>query len=1071
MAEQLRVMISSTARDLPEHREKVKDACMSLGMFFPDMMEHLNATDANALDVSLRIVDRADLYVGIFAFRYGYVPPGQTISVTEAEYNRAVEKKIPRLVFLMSHQHPVLPGAVETGSGAELLEKFKARLKEERVVAFFDSASDLEAEVSRALFPYSRKGSPDSGEAQPLIHTLPTHRQIEGREQESAAVLRAMSAGDERVYAFAAPGGFGKTALLSKVVRGLSSDDRGFAEKVTLADGAVIEPRIGALLHVDCRNEVKLSRLFADAGRLIGQEQAFTDIYNAEAPLSERLHKILRLLTEHATGRVWFVFDNFESTLNDRAEVANQELREFFSAIFAGGHDVHALVASRDIPRFSPREQAKELEVVGTKLFEGLPADDCLSFLRKNGAAKSLTGSTDEIDAVLRKFSERVQRIPLALVWAVGYLRDTDFTLKQILERDELFAEFDREQTKEAERYENKGLKRLHYEQLKMQRKETLPVLRLLAFFKTFVPKGALAHLLDEVELNKTLRRVERNKLVNRKESADAHTRYVDDPLAVNLYGLHLVICENEFFDAFSDNENLYETAAEDCGRRAGSAYDINRFAYALELFECAEKLYEHLTNRFNREDLMNSFAGTLMNKGNALQKLTGLNVAIEEYDKAIAIRERLVNVEQQAHLANDLAMAYMNKGNALQNLTRLNEAIAEYDKAIAIREQLVNVEQQVHLANDLAMAYLNKGVALVSLTRLDEAIAEYDKAIAIREQLVNVERQVHLANDLAMAYMNKGNALAKLTRLNEAIEEYDQAIAIQERLVNVEQQAHLANDLAMAYLNKGVALRSLTRSNEAIAEYDKAIAIQERLVNVERQAHLANNLAMAYMNKGNVLQNLTRLNEAIEEYDKAIGIQEQLVNVEQQAHLADDLAMAYMNKGNALQNLARLNDAVEEYDKAIAIRERLVSVEQQAHLANTLATVYLNKALALERLADFDGSLIFYDRGLQARRFCVEQLSMFWIIPELLKSLRCRLITLLKLKRWRAAAEEVLELTSRFTTYDSSEKVPVDLKKAAGEEFNQMISHLRAMSLEQRELLYAELGDKAAGIRSLVDG
>src|SRR5213080_1368459 len=149
MAEQLKVMISSTARDLPEHRQKVMDACMHLGMFYPDMMENLNATDANALEVSLRIVDRADLYVGVFAFRYGYVPERQMISVTEAEYNRAIERKIPRLLFLMSDKHPVMPADVETGEGSQKLAKLKERLKEERVVAFFDSPSDLEAQVTQ----------------------------------------------------------------------------------------------------------------------------------------------------------------------------------------------------------------------------------------------------------------------------------------------------------------------------------------------------------------------------------------------------------------------------------------------------------------------------------------------------------------------------------------------------------------------------------------------------------------------------------------------------------------------------------------------------------------------------------------------------------------------------------------------------------------------------------------------------------------------------------------------------------------------------------------------------------
>ena len=39
-----KVMISSTARDLPEHRKEVLDACMRQGMF-PIMMEHLLARD------------------------------------------------------------------------------------------------------------------------------------------------------------------------------------------------------------------------------------------------------------------------------------------------------------------------------------------------------------------------------------------------------------------------------------------------------------------------------------------------------------------------------------------------------------------------------------------------------------------------------------------------------------------------------------------------------------------------------------------------------------------------------------------------------------------------------------------------------------------------------------------------------------------------------------------------------------------------------------------------------------------------------------------------------------------
>jgi tetratricopeptide (TPR) repeat protein len=797
----------------------------------------------------------------------------------------------------------------------------------EKVEAVGDSVVERVAEEFEKRLPPSFH---TSSAPEPLIHTLPTQQDIEGREEECATILRAMSASEQHILAFAAPGGFGKTALLAKVVREISADGKTFLAIVTLPSGETIEPRVGALLHVDCRNDVKLSALFANAGRLVGQEQAFQDIYNSDGALSEKLQGIFSRLSADGQRRAWFVFDNFEPLLDGKGEVGDAELRDFFSAIFAGGHSVYALIAAREVPKFSPREKVLELEAVGRSLFQGLPLDDCLAYSKKNGAGKDLGGSAEEIDAVLKEFALRVHRIPLALVWAVGYSRETGFTLKQILEREDLFADFDQEQAKEAERYENKGLKRLHYEQLKIQTSDSLPVLRLLAFFRRAVPKGAFAHLLGEIELNRTLTRLERNKLITRKESPDAHTRYLNDPLAINLYGLHPVICENEFFDELPDKEVLYETAAKECWRRAYSAYEVNRFLYAVELFDCAEKFYEHLTKDLRRANLLNNYAAMLMNKG-----------------------------------------------VALDSLTRLTEAVAEYDKAIAILERLVNDEQQGHLANDLAAAYLNKGVALVGLTRFTEATAGYDKAIAIFERLVNVEQQAHLANDLAAAYMNKGVALDSLTRLTEAIAEYDKAIAILERLVNVEQQAHLANHLAKAYLNKGVALRGLTRSAEAVVEYDKAIAILERLVNVE----------------------------------------------------------------------------------------------QQVHLANVLATAYLNTALVLEGQQNWDAALSFYAKSVQAQTFCVEQLNMFWIMPALLKTLRYRLMTLLDLQRWPAVALDVLRFGSLYTPYVANDAIDAALKEAAGKEFAQMIISLRALTTKQRELLYAELGDEAAAVRSLVSG
>src|SRR5882672_2951358 len=140
MAKQLKVMISSTARDLPEHRKEVMDACLRQGMF-PIMMEHLPAIDAESIPASLNMVDEADIYLLILAHRYGYVPTAnnpQRISVTEHEYNRAVERKLPILTFAMHDDHPVKAADVEKGEGAVKLETFKSRVLT-KVANFFRS--------------------------------------------------------------------------------------------------------------------------------------------------------------------------------------------------------------------------------------------------------------------------------------------------------------------------------------------------------------------------------------------------------------------------------------------------------------------------------------------------------------------------------------------------------------------------------------------------------------------------------------------------------------------------------------------------------------------------------------------------------------------------------------------------------------------------------------------------------------------------------------------------------------------------------------------------------------------
>jgi hypothetical protein len=227
------VMISSTAIDLPEHRKQAIEACQRLG-FIPNAMEHLPARDADAMRVSLEMVEQSDIYLGIYAWRYGYVPEGHDISVTEMEYDRAVERGIPILVFTIHKDHPLLIEMVETRPGAqEKLAALKEKACKNRGRAEFRSPEDLRAHILHALTDLKerqRAGQPTAIAFHPPSHiptapepyiahpyTLLHSKDLIGRQAELNQLTHWITARPEvRLFHVVALGGMGKSALTWK---------------------------------------------------------------------------------------------------------------------------------------------------------------------------------------------------------------------------------------------------------------------------------------------------------------------------------------------------------------------------------------------------------------------------------------------------------------------------------------------------------------------------------------------------------------------------------------------------------------------------------------------------------------------------------------------------------------------------------------------------------------------------------------------------------------------------------------------------------------------------------------
>ncbi|HYH85811.1 MAG TPA: DUF4062 domain-containing protein [Pyrinomonadaceae bacterium] len=95
-----KVYISSTFLDLKEERLAAAEALRAL-QHQPIAMEDYVAEDSKPLDKCLEDVRDCDLFVGIYAWRYGFVPAKQEKSITHLEYEEASKIELPRFIFLL----------------------------------------------------------------------------------------------------------------------------------------------------------------------------------------------------------------------------------------------------------------------------------------------------------------------------------------------------------------------------------------------------------------------------------------------------------------------------------------------------------------------------------------------------------------------------------------------------------------------------------------------------------------------------------------------------------------------------------------------------------------------------------------------------------------------------------------------------------------------------------------------------------------------------------------------------------------------------------------------------------
>lgn len=183
----MKVYLSSTFRDLTDYREK---AYRQLRRLRHDVISMEDAVAAHQLPLRqcLADVESCDVYVGLFAWRYGFVPkddnPGR-LAITELEYRQALKCGKTCLIFLLDETTPWPPGNFDSqtgeGSHGKSIQRLRKELAERHTVMYFTSPDDLASALSASLVPLQFSAPPPAQPRQyPLV--LRTERKASRRD-------------------------------------------------------------------------------------------------------------------------------------------------------------------------------------------------------------------------------------------------------------------------------------------------------------------------------------------------------------------------------------------------------------------------------------------------------------------------------------------------------------------------------------------------------------------------------------------------------------------------------------------------------------------------------------------------------------------------------------------------------------------------------------------------------------------------------------------------------------------------------------------------------------------------
>ena len=108
----MKVFVSSTYEDLSDHRKALDEVLHRLSARFVGM-EYFGARPFEPKTVCFTEIRDCDLFLGVYAHRYGWIPENDILSITEQEFDEARRHNKPCYCYIVDSSHPWPPIHIE----------------------------------------------------------------------------------------------------------------------------------------------------------------------------------------------------------------------------------------------------------------------------------------------------------------------------------------------------------------------------------------------------------------------------------------------------------------------------------------------------------------------------------------------------------------------------------------------------------------------------------------------------------------------------------------------------------------------------------------------------------------------------------------------------------------------------------------------------------------------------------------------------------------------------------------------------------------------------------------------